>query len=79
MIKILEILIQFEDEGAGFFNRNSNNTFTVWIRGAHGNDPNQWHNARELQRVLGVYGGDIQPDPQSGHLRMSVRIPREGK
>lgn len=70
--KILKIVNQFESEGKGFFSRVDKDMF-IYIRGAHGNDPNQWTNARTLQDSLGVFGRDIQPDPQSSHLVMHLK------
>lgn len=70
---LLPILKDMEDKGAGFFNRNSDGSMTIFVRGAHGNDPNQWHNARAIQNAIGYQAEEIKPDPQSGHLVIRVR------
>lgn len=70
----LKILTNTETTGAGFWNRNSDDSISIWIRGAHGNDPTQWDNARQLENAFGnrVISG-ITPDPQSGHLLLRIR------
>lgn len=74
--QFLAHLKEIEHKGAGFFNRNSDGTYTIWVRGAHGNDPSQWHNATEISKAFGglVKEGPT-PDPQSGLLRIVVREP----
>jgi hypothetical protein len=71
--KVLEIVNKFESEGKGFFSRCSNGDMIINIRGAHGNDPNQWINANELNDSLGLLGGNIRPDPMSGHLVLTIK------
>lgn len=79
--KVMGIAKEMEEKGAGFFNRNSDGSMSMFIRGAHGNDPNQWRNARAIQDALGVHGGEIKPDPQSGHLVMRIEgvYPKSGQ
>lgn len=50
--KALEIANLVESKHAGFFSRNSDNSMVINIRGAHGNDPNQWHNARAIEQMF---------------------------
>lgn len=72
--KALEIANQFEETRAGFFSRNSDNSMTIFIRGAHGNDPNQWLNARKLAETLGsLASGDVQIDRHAGLLYIVVK------
>lgn len=71
--RALNIANQLEESGAGFFNRNSDNSMTIFIRGAHGNDPNQWLNARKVEDALGsIVGKGIEIDKQSGLLFINV-------
>jgi len=48
----------------------------IWVRGDHGNDPKQWHNAHELQKIFARFvRQDIIPDPQSGCLLIHLVDP----
>jgi hypothetical protein len=68
----LKIANAVEQSGAGFFNRVGNDMI-IYVREAHGNDHNQWGNARKIQDSLGSRAGEIVPDPQSGHLYIKVK------
>lgn len=69
----LKILAHVEESGTGFWSRNSDDSITIWVRGAHGNDPNQWHNARQIETsFLGRAFDGIVPDLQSGLLRIRI-------
>lgn len=70
--RLLEIVNRFESQGKGFFNR-SGNDMNIWVRGKHGNDPNQWKNANELVREIGHISSQPKPDPQSGHLLIKCK------
>lgn len=69
--KILDIANQVEQAGAGFFSRHGKDII-INFRGSHGNDPNQWINARSVQDALGVYGTEIIPDAMSGLLYIKI-------
>lgn len=70
---LLPGLQKLEDSGAGFFNRNSDGSMSIFVRGAHGNDPKQWVNARAVQNWIGYQASEIKPDPMSGHLIIRVK------
>lgn len=70
--KALAIANEVERTGVGFFSR-SKDDMHIWIRGAHGNDPNQWYNANKVLFALGLAAkSGIVPDPMSGHLIITV-------
>lgn len=72
--KALEIGNLVEEKGIGFFTRNNDRSMTIFIRGAHGNDPNQWLNARAVEELLGPMArGGVEIDKISSHL--FIRIP----
>jgi hypothetical protein len=71
--QVCEDLEQLEDSGAGFWHRNSDGSITVFVRGAHGNDPMQWEYAHRIVNHFGSLAGMIQPDAQSGHLTIKLR------
>lgn len=73
---IYELLDDVEGSGKGFYSR-SGDMITVNMRSAHGNDPTGWINARALIDAVGVYGRDIQPDPMSGHIVVTIKLPKE--
>lgn len=74
---IQSLLDQAEKDGVGFYNRNSNGTWSVNMKMAHGNDPTGWANGQALLDAVGVFGRDIQPDPMSGHIVVTIKIPKE--
>jgi len=70
----LVYLQRIEDNGAGFWSRNSDQSISIFVRGAHGNDPTQWKNARAIEDLFGLMVSEgITPDPQSGHLYLKLR------
>lgn len=58
----------FEKTGKGFFDRGSNDSLHIFSRGG------SWSNARDIVSKLGHHGAkaDIQPDPQSGHIKVTI-------
>lgn len=73
-LEALTYLQRIEDNEAGFWSRNSDQTITIFVKGAHGNDPRQWHNARQIEDLFGGMVKDgITPDPMSGHLIIRLR------
>ena len=71
--KILEALTKIESNGAGFWRRGKDNVINIFVRGEHGNDPNQWINARSIENYFGcrVIEG-AKPDWLSGTITMSI-------
>lgn len=73
--KAIKALNDAEKTGACFWSRKSNNVASVFVRGAHGNDPNQLINARRIQEFFGTRAlTEIKPDPMSGHLIVEVKL-----
>lgn len=74
--ELIAYLSDVEETGAAFFTRDGDN-ITVWVRGAHGNDPLQWMNARSIEQTVGILGRGITPDLQSGHLKLKIKLRKE--
>lgn len=71
--QVLKKLIAIEQTGHAWFTRKSDDNFTVWVRRITvKNDCEQWGNAIKIQEFLLGHALDIQPDPQSGCLRIDV-------
>jgi hypothetical protein len=75
--ELIDYLLSVEETGATFFTRDSGDTLTVWVRASHGNDPFQWANARSIEQTVGILGRGITPDPQSGHLKLEIKLRKE--
>lgn len=72
--KIIQALTKIEESGAGFWHRGKGNIINIFVRGEHGNDPNQWLNARSIENYFGarVIEG-IKPDWTSAALVISIK------
>jgi hypothetical protein len=69
-------LAKIEKSGIAFFSR-VGDYWVVHVRGRHGNDPDQWHNANDIGKYFGSLTRDIQPDAMSGHVVVKIKIPKE--
>ncbi len=72
-------LDHIEKSGAGFYNRNSDGTMSIFVRGSSGNDPAQWANANAIADHFGGLVRSVAPDPQSGHVVVTIKDPFKQK
>lgn len=75
--QFFDALEQIQNSGAAFWDRTEGNKVVIWVRAAYVNDPNQWENVHRIENAFGGLVREAEPDPQSGNIRVVVKVPKE--